>query len=69
MRDHLLPHAQEIFLEAYNSAYDEYADPHKRRSGASLEETATRIAWAAAKRKYVKVGDRWVQRDGMGEAQ
>jgi cation transport regulator len=63
VRDHLPPHAQKIFLEAYNSAYEEYADPDKRRGDASLEETANRVAWAAVKRKYVKAGDRWVQRD------
>ena len=62
VRDHLPAHAQEIFLEAYNSAYEEYADPHKRHSAASLEETANRIAWAAVKRKYVKTGDRWTSR-------
>jgi len=62
VRDHLPAHAQEIFLEAYNSAYEEYADPHRRRAGASLEETANRIAWAAVKRKYVKAGDLWTPR-------
>jgi cation transport regulator len=56
-------HAQEIFLEAYNSAYEEYGDPHKRWGDTSLEETASRVAWAAVKRKYVKAGDCWVQRD------
>ena len=54
VRDNLPAHAQEIFLEAYNSAYEEYAEPHKRRLGASLQETANRIAWAAVKRSYVK---------------
>jgi cation transport regulator len=62
VRDHLPAHAQEIFLEAYNSAYEKYADPHRRRAGASLEETANRIAWAAVKRKYVKAGDLWTPR-------
>lgn len=62
VRDHLPPHAQEIFLKAYNSAYQEYADPHKRRAGASLEETANRIAGAAVKQTYVKTGDRWTAR-------
>jgi cation transport regulator len=61
VRDHLPAHAQEIFLEAFNSAYEAYADPLKRRSGASLEETANRIAWAAVKRRYVELGDRWVR--------
>jgi cation transport regulator len=63
VRDHLPTHAQEIFLEAFNSAYEQYAPPHKRRAGASLEETANRVAWAAVKRQYVKRGDRWVPRD------
>ena len=62
VRDHLPAHAQEIFLETFNSAYEEYAEPRKRRDGASLEETANRVAWAAVKRKYVKRGDRWMPR-------
>jgi cation transport regulator len=61
VRLHLPAHAQEIFLEAFNNAYEEYVDPYKRRSGALLEETANRIAWAAVKRRYVKLGDRWVR--------
>ncbi|MFO1128759.1 MAG: ChaB family protein [Rhodospirillales bacterium] len=63
VRSHLPQHAQEIFLETFNSAYAEYAPAHKRRGGASLEETANRVAWAAVKRKYVKRGDRWVPRE------
>lgn len=59
VRDHLSAHACEIFLEAFNRTYEDYADPAKRRAGASLEETANRIAWAAVKRKYIKTGDRW----------
>jgi cation transport regulator len=61
VRNHLPTHAQEIFLEAFNSAYEQYASPRKRRSGASLEETANRVAWAAVKRQYVKRGDRWMR--------
>jgi len=49
-------HAQEIFLEAFNSAWDEYADPAKRRGKESLEETAFRVAWAAVEKVYVKNG-------------
>ena len=52
-------HAQQIFLEAFNHAWQEYASPSKRYAGASLEETAMRVAWAAVKRTYVKAGDRW----------
>jgi cation transport regulator len=62
IRDHLPLHAQEIFLEAFNHAWEEYASPAKRRPGTSREETANRVAWAAVKRSYVKVGDRWMRR-------
>ena len=47
-------HAQEIFLEAYNSAWDEYDKPSERRGNSSREETAFRVAWAAVKKKYEK---------------
>jgi hypothetical protein len=33
---------------------------------APQEEAARRIAWAAVKRSYVKIGDRWVAREGVG---
>lgn len=55
-------HAQEIYRDAFNNASDEYADPAKRRKGASQEETAHRVAWAAVKKLYEKVGDHWVKR-------
>jgi cation transport regulator len=52
---HSLPqHAQEIYLAAYNNAWEEYADPKKRRGNASLEEVARRVAWAAVKKEYQK---------------
>lgn len=47
-------HAEEIFLEAYNNALEQYKDPQKRRNNASLEETAHKVAWAAVKKKYEK---------------
>jgi cation transport regulator len=62
IREHLLLHAQEIFLEAFNHVWEEYASPAKRYAGSSLEETAMRVAWAAVKRSYVKIGDRWLRR-------
>jgi cation transport regulator len=54
IREYLPPHAQEIFVEAFNHAWEEYASPKKRYAGSSQEETATRVAWAAVKRSYVK---------------
>jgi cation transport regulator len=46
--------AQEIYLKAYNNAWEEYGRPEKRRGGASLEATAARVAWAAVKKVYEK---------------
>lgn len=64
VRDNLPQPAQEIFKDAYNNAWDEYADPKDRRGDASREETAFRVAWAAVKKKYVKNDDgRWVCKD------
>ncbi len=54
VRAHLPRHAQEIYMKAFNSAFEEYADPRKRRGDASREETAHRVAWAAVKEVYEK---------------
>ena len=63
VRDNLPKHAQEIYKEAFNSAWDEYDDPSKRRGDASREETARRVAWSAVKDEYEKNGDGdWVKK-------
>lgn len=54
VRDHLPPHAQQIFLKAFNSAWDEYTNPAKREGTESQEEAAFRVAWAAVKHEYHK---------------
>jgi cation transport regulator len=64
VRDNLPKHAQEIFKEAYNSAWDQYADPEERRGDASREETANRVAWSAVKNEYEKQDGKWVKKDG-----
>ena len=52
---HVLPlHAQDIYRAAFNNAYDRYGGGDERR--------AHRIAWAAVKRQYEKLGDVWVAR-------
>lgn len=66
VRRHLPQHAQKIFMEAFNSAWDEYANPEKRRGDESREEAAMRVAWAAVKHEYEKdekTGD-WKRKDG-----
>lgn len=52
VKDHLPHHAQEIFLEAFNSASKEYKE----------EETAFKVAWSAVKKKYKKDDDQWVEK-------
>ncbi|HVV92993.1 MAG TPA: ChaB family protein [Hyphomicrobiales bacterium] len=54
VRDHLPEHAQDIYRSAFNHAYAAHAGDLRQ------EEAAHRIAWAAVKRSYVKIGDRWV---------
>ena len=54
VKNHLPEHAQAIFKEAYNHAWDEYASPEDRRAGESQEAVASQVAWAAVKKLYVK---------------
>ena len=49
VKDHLPTHAQHIFREAFNHAYDLYG-----AQGRNPEVTAFRVAWAAVKKKYHK---------------
>jgi cation transport regulator len=56
VQQHLPLHAQDIYRAAFNHAFAAHeGDPRQ-------EEAAHRIAWAAVKRSYVKVGDSWVPR-------
>ena len=54
VKNHLPKHAQEIYLEAYNHAWEEYKNPQKRRTPSSLEQVSSRVAWTAVKKKYHK---------------
>ena len=49
-------HAQDIYRAAFNTAFAEYA------TRANREALAHRVAWAAVKRQYRKLGDRWMAR-------
>lgn len=57
VRDNLPEHAQDIFKEAFNSAWDEYADPDKRHGNESREEVSFKVAWSAVKNEYEKGDD------------
>ncbi len=56
-------HAQEIFRSAFNNAWDQYKDSRDRKGGASREEVANKVAWAAVKKKYEKSGNRWRKKE------
>lgn len=55
-------HAQEIYLAAFNSAWDTYANPKDRKGDDSREVVAHKVAWSAVKQTYKKEDGRWVRR-------
>ena len=60
---HVLPkHAQDIYRSAFNNAWEEYKSPNMRKGDDSQEEVAHKVAWAAVKHKYHKVGDKWEEK-------
>ncbi|MCS4308362.1 cation transport regulator [Rheinheimera pacifica] len=63
VKDTLPGHAQDIYQAAFNNAWDEYADPDKRRGDDSREEVAHKVAWAAVKQSYEKnEAGHWVKK-------
>lgn len=63
VKNNLPIHAQNIYREAFNNAWEEYKNPFKRRKNSKHEETAHKVAWAAVKNKYEKEGDQWVAKE------
>jgi cation transport regulator len=59
VREHLSAHAQDIFRSAFNAAWRTYGETDPAR----IEEIAHRVAWAAVKMRYRKLGDTWVLRE------
>ena len=57
VRNVLPVHAQDIYKQAFNSAYDQYDEPDERRGDADQEETAHKVAWSAVKKSYAKGDD------------
>jgi cation transport regulator len=56
VQSHLPDPAQDIYREAFNHAWDEYAGDRRQ------EEIAHRVAWSAVKKRYTKRGDQWEPR-------
>jgi cation transport regulator len=56
-------HAKEIYLKAFNHAWEEYENPEKRKTDESREEVSHKVAWAAVKTKYHKdESGNWVEK-------
>lgn len=62
VQNNLPKHAQEIYKEAYNSAFQQYKDPEKRRDSATREETSHKVAWSAVENKYHKKDGKWTRK-------
>lgn len=62
VKNNLPPHAQDIYREAFNHAWEQYRSPDKRRDPSETQETvAHKVAWAAVERKYKKNREgKWV---------
>lgn len=56
VRDHLPHHAQDIYREGFNHAWEQYARDPRR------EEIAHRLAWAVVEKVYTKLGAEWIRR-------
>ena len=54
VQNHLPIHGQDIYREAFNHAWEEYASPSKRRTKDSREVVAHKVAWSAVEKKYHK---------------
>lgn len=64
VRNNLPDHGEEIYMKAYNNAWEQYKDADDRQQGRSREETAHAVAWSAVENVYEKndKGD-WVEKD------
>ena len=63
VKDVLPEHAREIYLAAYNNAWEEYSDPDDRNGKQSREKTAHRVAWSAVKKTYRKDDSgKWIKK-------
>ncbi len=62
--DTLPKHGQEIYKEAFNSAWDQYDKPSERKGNRDREKTAHAVAWSAVKKVYKKGKDgNWVKKN------
>ena len=61
--DSLPKHGQEIYKEAFNSAWERYDTQSERQAHRNREETAHAVAWSAVKKVYKKSDDgNWIKK-------
>lgn len=61
--NNLPKHAQEIYMAAFNNAWDEYKNKQERRGDADREEVAHKVAWSAVKQQYEKREGKWRKKE------
>jgi cation transport regulator len=61
MKKSLPTGAMEVYLTAYNQAWDTSTRAKEPRPGISPEQIAHRKAWVAVRDKYRKQGQEWVR--------
>lgn len=60
VQNRLPEQAQDIFREAYNTAWSSYLSRKKRIKDESPEDYAYKHAWAAVKKQYSQKSRKWV---------
>lgn len=63
VRDNLPKHAQEVYVAAFNKAWEEYKEVEDRRDSASREGVSHKVAWSAVKKKYEKKNGTWISKN------
>ncbi len=63
VKENLPEHAKEIYLKAFNNAWDKYSEPKERRGNESREQVSHKVAWSAVKQSYHKnKSGNWVKK-------
>ncbi|MGB9937558.1 MAG: ChaB family protein [Methanobacterium sp.] len=61
--ENLPEHGQEIYLKAFNNAWEQYKEPKERRGNESREQVSHKVAWSAVENVYKKdKSGNWVEK-------
>jgi len=64
VKNNLPAHAQKIYINAFNSAYDSYKNERSNHRDVDNRETVShRVAWSAVKKKYHKTEQGWKHKE------